>query len=183
MRGYMRCEYISPNSGQQCEVWFPSIERQKDNSGNLLPILCPDCAKIANPSTQKTAYIEAVNVQKLYCYKMFEKGIEEGFSLLDEHIAKIEAAIQEQKDLLWSARAVRAEKEQSLSESEYNERRKYKVKVAVDKAAKPKTVSMKKDPIAALTSKIGDKQKAADLLSMDPDEFIAKYQAKRKKRS
>lgn len=171
---YIRCEYISPTTNEQCEVWFPFKER-KFKDGHALPVLCDDCAKSPNASAtpqQKTQYIETINIQRKFCENM---TLDE----LDVHIAKITAAIEDQKVCLNAARAVRADRISKLSDEERNERRKYKIQ----KALNPEKVkSVKKDPVAALSNKLGSEQKAKDLLSLDPDEFIKKYQAKKEQR-
>lgn len=186
-QSYQRCEFISPTSGLQCEVWFPHKDREYDDKGNMLPILCDDCtlnaaAQLNGSNAVKATYIEAKNVQREFCYKFFENhSFDEGLALLDAHIAKIEAEIENQKVVRDSARAVRAEKMANLSEEERERRRKIKVEVK-SKEQKTSTPSFKKDPVAKLAATIGDKEKAKDMLTMDMDELIAKYQKAKEKR-
>jgi len=181
-KGYTRCEFMSPSTGLQCEIWFESQERQHDSAGSLLPLYCPDHSN-GNLETDKTQYIETKNIAREFCYQMFEKcSQEEGFNKLDAHIAKIEAEIENQKVVLYAAKAVRQEKLQNLSEDERKERLKYRVRKSESSIPTEKKETLKSNPVGYLEKRGLSKSAAQDLLTLDPDELIAKFKAAQKKK-
>jgi hypothetical protein len=185
-----RCFYLDER-GQQCDTWFTAIDTNK---------LCPAHRKIISPNKfseeNNPKYIDLVNDERKYCYHFLSgesqnqsqelihefKDDETGtvFEKLDTHIAFIEKVIEDMKARLHSARAVKAEKLDDLSEEERKELRKIKIDKSF-KLLKVKTPSLKSDPIGHLIKKQGmSKQDASDLLSMDTDALLAKFEAARK---
>jgi hypothetical protein len=180
-RSFSRCEFMSPVSGLQCERWFEGAIRKYDAEGNMLPTLCEDHAN-GSLEGDKESFIANQNADKEYAYQFFVNHSEdEGFQLLEEHLAKLEAIVEREKNRIFAVRAVKAEKLANLSESERLERLKYRP----EKRQKAATEKAPQDPIAKITKsaeksgKLISTSKARDLLTMDPDDFIAKYNKKK----
>jgi|ERR1035441_3518916 hypothetical protein len=188
---YRRCFYLDER-GVQCDSWFPAVDSKK---------LCPAHSEIIGTSSKvneeaKVKYIDLVNDERKYCYHFLSgeaqnqsqdlihefKDDSEGsvFEKLDTHIAFIEKVIEDMKARLHSARAVKSEKLDELSEEERKELRKIKI----DKAFKPekeKTKSFKADPVEFLSKKQGmSKEDASALLNMDTEALLAKFKAAKK---
>ena len=184
-----RCCHLDER-GQQCDSWFPAVDKSK---------LCPLHSQSVrtNGRVENTPlYIDLVNDERSYCYHFLDgteqkqektlifefKDDESGtvFDKLDSHIAFLEKVIEDVKARLHEARAVKSEKLDELTEDQREERR----KVKIDKAFKPsatKTASFKSDPIAHLTKKQGmSASDANDLLNMDMDALLAKFEASKK---
>jgi hypothetical protein len=139
-------------------------------------------------------YIDLVNDERSYCYHFLDGSAQyqsqklifefaddsEGslYDKLDNHIAFLEKVIEDVKARLHSARAVKSEKLDSLSEEERAERR----KVKIDKAFKAdKVKSFKADPVGNLVKKQGmSASDASDLLNMDMDALLAKFASAKK---
>lgn len=192
---YRRCHYID-NRGEQCETWFPAVDTNK---------LCAPHSQIISPSPRngndeaKVRYIDLVNDERAYCYHFLSgesqnqsqtlihefKDDSEGtiFEKLDSHIAFIEKVIEDMKARLHSARAVRTEKLDELSESERAHLRTLKIDKEFKKKEKEKPISFKADPIGFLAKKNSmSKTDASALLDMDEDALLAKFaEAKKKK--
>jgi len=190
-----RCNYLD-NHGQQCDKWFPAIDSTK---------LCENHRGIisSNGTSDKLnetpKYIDLVNDQRQYCYHFLDgtaqnqsqklifefKDDEDGsiFDKLDSHIAFIEKVLEDMKARLHSARAVRGEKLDALSESERSELRKIKLDKAVKepKVKADKAPSLKKDPVSYLmkTKKMSEAD-AKESLNMDVDALLAKFELARK---
>lgn len=117
-------------------------------------------------------YIDARNAEIKYCHEM---TIDE----LDIHIAMIETQIAELKVKFYSARGVRGDKIEKLSDTERAARREWKA--ANVNEPKAKTVKSK-DPVTHLGSKLGvNKADAKDLMNMDVEALLAKYAAAKEK--
>jgi hypothetical protein len=187
---YRRCHYID-ELGQQCETWFPAVDTNK---------LCPAHGKIITPNGKlnqvdeiKVKYIDLVNDERKYCYHFLSgeaqnqsqelihefKDDESGtiFEKLDAHIAFIEKIIEDMKARLHSARAVRAEKIDELTEEERVNLRAQKIDKAFrSEKTKEKLSSFKSDPIGFLAKKNSMSRADSEaLLSMDGDALIEKF--------
>ena len=196
---YRRCFYIDER-GEQCDSWFAAEELGRDTGK-----LCArhrDNLNINGRINEETKikYIDLVNDERTYCYH-FLSGIAqeqkqtlihefaddiEGtiFDKIDQHISFLEKVIEDTKARLHSARAVRTEKLDELSEEERKKLRAIKIdKAARNEEKKTKVPSFKSDPVAFLASKNRmSKSKARDLLSMDTDALLAKFaEAKKNK--
>lgn len=171
-QGYLRCEYMGPETGLQCEIWFEARERKYSESGEMLPMFCPEHEKGVTTQNGREKYIELVNIQREYCNRM-------DLDALDAHIAKIEAVIEDQKRDLLTARAVKQDKLQNLSEAERIERLKYKVKKSETPKSTTSTPTLKSDPVAYLGKRGLSADKAKDLLTMNVDDLLKKYQQKK----
>lgn len=144
--GFVRCQFV-PDNGLECETWFKVVEGEQSK-------LCPAhsgiiAENLAAQPEHKGAYIEIVNAQRALVHKM---TLEE----IDAHIAGIEKIIELERTKLLTARAVRGEKIDNLSDEEREVRRQYRVekqkaepKPKVPKETK-KVASMKADPIGHL---------------------------------
>ena len=169
MADYKRCQYVSPE-GIECEVWFPladgEIYCEKYHRG------IPSVSDEAN-GEQKQLYIDLCNAERNLCATMT-------LDQLDAHIATIEAAIEEflarEKPKRNTARAVRAEKLEALTEDQRRERRKIKLAKEVKEGrkvlSKPSKPRIKRTTIFDNMS-IADKQAA---VTGDIEEMIRKYQ-------
>jgi hypothetical protein len=130
----------------ECQSWFPSQE------GTLCIIhRGVNTAALAANGVNKEKFIEETNdEQKNLRDLVAGKTPVEACSLLDAHIAKLEKIIEEQKNKYFSARAIRAEVIEGLSEEERQVRRRTKVTVSSsnevkEKKSSKKMVSMSKD--------------------------------------
>lgn len=189
---YRRCHYLDER-GQQCEEWFAAVDSIKLCKAHL-EIISPNSFK-ENPEN-KVKYIDLVNDERKYCYHFLSgesqnqdqtlihefKDDSNGtiFEKLDRHVAFIEKVIEDMKARLHSARAVKTEKLDELSEEERVKLRKERIPIT----PKPEKVpSFKADPVAFLSKKQGlSKEDAKELLNMDEDALIAKFaEAKRLK--
>jgi len=191
---YRRCFYID-DRGQQCEEWFAAIDANK---------LCLAHRELITPNGRvsednKVKYIDLVNDERAYCYHFIDGSKQEQkqtlifeyqddsegsvFEKIDAHIAFIEKVLEDMKARLHSARAVRSEKLDSLSEEERKTLRATRIHKELTKNPEKKTPSFKSDPIAFLSKKQNmSKEDASDLLSMDADALIAKFEAAKKEK-
>ena len=189
---HRRCIFLDER-GQQCDTWFKAVDKNK---------LCPSHREIISPARNGNEqssqnYIDLVNDERKYCYHFLDgssqnqsqtliyefKDDSEGtvFDKLDSHIAFIEKVIEDMKARLHSAREVKLEKLDALSESERVELRKHKIDREFKKEPKEKTKSFKADPVGFLSKKNNmSKSDASDLLSMDMDALLAKFELAKK---
>ena len=183
-----RCIHLDER-GQQCDTWFAAIDKSK---------LCPSHSQSVQTNGRienSPRYIDLVNDERSYCYHFLDgteqkqeqtlifqfKDDESGtvFDKLDAHISFLEKVIEDMKARLHSARAVKAEKFDELTEDQRAERRKVKIEKSFKQPEKVK--SFKADPVSFLSKKQGmSKEDASDLLSMDMDSLLAKFQASKK---
>lgn len=189
---YRRCFYLD-DRGQQCDAWFPAVDDNKlcgPDKNNHRALINVN-GHINEPETPK--YIDLVNDERRYCYHFLDgtsqnqsqtlihefKDDQDGtiFEKLDSHIAFIEKIIEDMKARLHSARAVRAEKLDELSEEERKHLRTLKIDKQVrEKVEKQKLPSFKVDPIGFLSKKNSmSKTDASALLEMDEDALLAKF--------
>ena len=129
---YVRCNYV-PDGGQQCDHWITPGPRCPLHINHV-------SASAASNGINTQSYLEIRNSEAQLCYQM---SLEE----LDAHIAKLEGVIEQEKAKSQSARAVRADKIDKLSEEEREVRRKIKTEQKEKKASEPKKVTIKSDPI------------------------------------
>lgn len=186
---YRRCHYLNER-GEQCETWFPAIDTNK---------LCPAHREIITPNGRvnedpetKVRYIDLVNDERQYCYHFLSgesqnqsqtlihefKDDLEGtiFEKIDAHIAFIEKVLEDMKARLHSARAVRTEKLDELTEEERKVLRSQKIDKEFKKVPKEKLPSFKADPIGFLSKKNNMSRVDSEaLLSMDDDALLAKF--------
>jgi hypothetical protein len=192
---YRRCYYLD-DRGEQCEKWFPATDDNK---------LCLDHREFmgvnghANPANT-AKYIDLVNDEREYCYHflsgarqkqsktlIFEfKDDEDGtvFEKIDSHIAFIEKVLEDMKARLHSARAVKSEKLDELSEEERKELRKQKVEKAINPERAKKAKSFKSDPIGNLTKSGLSADKAKALMEIDDiDAFLERFNKAKENKS
>jgi hypothetical protein len=152
---YTRCQYISP-SGQECDEWY-----EKDGI-NYCPKYHRAIPNVANGGKQN--FIELQNAERTFCAHMT-------FEQLEEHIkateATIEKFVQTEKTKLFTARAIRAERLESMNEDERRELR--KIKTPRQEPKEPR----KSDKAKNLAEKFGLTRDA--LMTMDVDEMLAKF--------
>jgi hypothetical protein len=138
---YARCHYISPD-GLECEQWFKS-------NGELS--LCPVhagsvSASMASNGINKDPYIEKRNAAQFSLLTATEgmSTVAEKLAYYDQHIAGIERVIEEQKILVLTARAVRQNELEKLSDTEREARRKIRTP-KIETAARVKRSSSAND--------------------------------------
>ena len=183
-----RCAYLYPH-GQQCDVYFQAIDSNK---------LCPAHREVFNGKSKteesKVRYIDLVNDERKYCYHFQDgtaqsqsqdlifqfKDDEDGtvFEKIDKHIAFLDKVIEDLKARHSTARQVRVEKLDQLSEEERKILREHKIERAVSGGIEgaPRVPSFKKDPVGHLAkTKNMSRQDAEALLTMDEDALIEKF--------
>ncbi len=123
-QGYFRCAFTS-GDGTECQSWFPSHE------GTLCIIHRQvNSFKLAANGVHKSELIsELTDEQKSLRELIAGKDAVEACHILDAHIAKIEKIIEAEKNKYFSARAIRAEIIEGLSEEERQVRRRAKVEL------------------------------------------------------
>lgn len=152
MSGYLRCIYESEDTKVQCDSWFNSAD------GGSMCILHrnPISTHLAAIGINKEEYIEHRDAQAKICYEMTLPEIE-------EHISKIERVIEIERTNLLTARAVKSDKVNKLTEEERAERRKIKTpKLILEPAVKKN--SMKTDPVKYLMEKNGWTEEMAKMM-------------------
>lgn len=117
---YTKCQYESADTKVECDVWYSSEEDQKfcilhRNTIN---------ASLAAAGINKESYIEHRDKKAKFCYEM---SLDE----LDKHISEIERIIELEKSNLMTARAVRADKIEKLTDDEREVRRRIKTPKAI----------------------------------------------------
>ena len=142
--GYLRCAFESVD-GTECQSWFPSHE------GTLCIIHRGiNSAVLASNGINKAEFIAETNDEQKSLRELIAgKSANEACSLLDAHIAKLEKIIEAEKNKYYSARAIRAEVIEGLSEEERQIRRRAKVdsrpNEVKEKKSSKKMVNMSKD--------------------------------------
>lgn len=121
MNTYRRCHFINSENNVQCESWFAS----HDNSGNLCPVHIGFVGTtLASNGINKAEYIDARHVaEKSLREKLIGLDAQQSCNLLDAHISSIERIIEEQKTLSLTARAIRSEVIEGMSETDRQARR------------------------------------------------------------
>jgi hypothetical protein len=128
---YIRCHYTSPE-GIECASWFPRGE------GNLCIVHRGIVStSLASNGIAKEEYIGARKEAETSLRARLQ-GLDSQAqcNLLDAHIAGIEKIIEEQKTLALTARAIRSEVIEGLSEDERQIRRRMKVPISEKKSTK-----------------------------------------------
>jgi hypothetical protein len=117
---------------------------------------------------QKQSYIDKSNDERAFAAEM-------SLDQLDDHIATLQFQFEEARRALFSARAVRQDKLDKLTEDERRERRKIEiakeVKIKVPREPKPKTAQEKL--AKTLKTNLGV---VNDFMTLDVDSLLAKYQ-------
>jgi hypothetical protein len=144
---WLRCRYIEPN-GHQCDSWYLFVDEDHKLCAEHAGILPTNNTPIPD-NNSKSEYITLLNEQRLYCYQMTDDQLE-------EHIARIDAEIAIWKAKGLTARAIKTERFEKMTEEELAERRKFVINRAVEtserKTAKQVKPSLKSDPIAYFRS-------------------------------
>jgi len=146
---YIRCHYVSDDS-IECASWFPRGE------GNLCIVHRGTIStSLASNGHNKAEYIGARKDAELSLRdKIKDKTAQESCNILDAHIAGIEKIIEEQKLLALTARALRSEVIEGLSDEERQIRRRMKVpKSETVKKSSGKIIGTNEEKIAKLMSK------------------------------
>lgn len=148
---YIRCHYVSEDK-IECASWFPRGE------GNLCIVHRGVIStSMAANGINKEQYIGARKEAELSLREKLEgKTPQECCNTLDAHIASIEKIIEEQKLLALTARAIRSEVIEGLSEEERQIRRRMKVPKS-ESNGKPKSsgkiIGTNEEKIAKLMAK------------------------------
>lgn len=147
MQWRRRCNYID-SLGLQCETWFIL---EVGNSSYL----CAAHDNLITPSRAaangdiKVKYIDLVNSQRAECNKM---SIPE----LQDHVAKVEQALELAKINANTSNAVLREKLSELSEEKRRELRKIKISDAVpanNDRTRTRTPKIEQDPVSYMMAK------------------------------
>jgi hypothetical protein len=110
-----------------------------------------------------------MNSEREKCYKMSNEELEDHIRSIE---ARIEQFVQSERTKLASARAVRAERFEKMSEDERRELRKYQIaKDPNGRKAKPQT--NKADKATQMANKLGVSK--ADLMALDFDDLVKKF--------
>lgn len=163
---YGQCQFFNQDQ-LRCPIWFDCTEGTADQHEKF----CREHREIKDASivsyrsldgTIKTQYIDFVNAQRTACVDMSDDE-------LDTHIAGLESTLAEIRAKMLTARAVRAEKLDKLTEDERAERRKVKFErvVSAERAKKPAKTSLAKDPILYFMEKHGLSREQATALMGD----------------
>lgn len=146
---YIRCHYVSDDS-IECASWFPRGE------GNLCIVHRGIVSStLAANGHNKEQYIGARKEAELSLRERINgKTPQESCGILDAHIAGIEKIIEEQKLLALTARALRSEVIEGLSDEERQIRRRMKVPKSEAKVkSSGKLIGTDEDKIKKLMSK------------------------------
>ena len=148
---YIRCHYVSEDK-IECASWFPRGE------GNLCLVHRGTIStSMAANGINKDAYLGArKEVELSLREKISGKTPQESCNILDAHIAGIEKIIEEQKLLALTARALRSEVIEGLSDEERQIRRRMKVpksETAEKRKSSGKLIGTNEDKIAKLMAK------------------------------
>lgn len=119
---YIRCHFIS-DARIQCESWHSRAD------GDFCPVHKGAIStKSASNGINKDEYIDARKAtEKSLREKIQGLNAQESCNLIDEHISRIEKVIEEQKLISLTARAIRSEIIEGMSEGDRQIRRLAKV--------------------------------------------------------
>ena len=140
MIDYIRCHFIGEN-GIQCESWL-SV-----GDGDMCPVHvgCVSSVLAAN-GINRDEYISARKTAETSLRERIDgKSAQEQCNIIDAHIAGIEKIIEEQKMLSLTARAIRSEVIEGMSEEDRQIRRNMKVP-RTEKVAKTSSPRVKGTP-------------------------------------
>lgn len=135
MSTYLRCTYV-PDGGIQCDNWV-KVEVETD-SLTKCPLHLNHISPLLKQENKQT-YIDIRNDAAKLCHDM---SLDE----LELHIAGLELVIEQERAKLMSARSVKGDKLDKLSEEEREVRRKIKTE-RKEKPETTKRVTIKSDPI------------------------------------
>lgn len=162
MPSFTRCRYVS-DTGLECEKWFqPTDSMNNGQEPRHCELHRGMISERTSPNDEsKQRFIDLKNEEIKLCIGM---SIEE----LDTHIAGIEKQIELLRMRTMSARSVRVDKIDKLTDEERKERQKIRVQnPATNDKPKAKT-SIKKDPIQHLMDKFGmSREQALKMMEME----------------
>ncbi len=123
MIDYIRCHYINSENAIQCESWHSVAD------GDMCPVhRGMVSAVLAANGINKDEYLSARNVAATSLReRLTGLDAQAQCNLIDAHIAGIEKIIEEQKALSLTARAIRAEVIEGMSEEDRQVRRNMKI--------------------------------------------------------
>jgi hypothetical protein len=143
--------------GQECDEWF-----QVDGGK-----FCPKYHRESSITDNKENFISLMNSERELCYRLSNENLEIHIREIE---ARIEAFVQTERTKLASARAVRAERYEKMSEDERKELR--KIQISKDpNGSKKATPKPKQDKGTVMANKLGVSRQ--DLLDIDPDNMEA----------
>lgn len=158
MTDYTRCAHIDGATGVQCETWFKRVDGESFCTFHVGSLN----ARIAAVNGDvKPAFLEFQNEQRSLCHLMT-------LDQLDEHVEKLTLILEAERTKLLTARAVRAERIETLDEGERKERRartltRHVLQSQNDQSKKEK-LNVKVDPIEFMMKKHGLSREMATLL-------------------
>ena len=140
MIDYIRCHFINSENNVQCESWHSK------GDGDMCPVHIGFVSStLAANGIAKDEYISArKDIEQSLRARLSGLDEQASCNLLDAHIAGIEKIIEEQKIISLTARAIRSEMIEGMSESDRQIRRNMKVPKSAE--SKPKTVRIKGSP-------------------------------------
>lgn len=160
---YTRCKFIS--GSQECETWFPV-------DGNKFCAIHRSIPSTNGSEEQLKSYIDLANQDRSFVANM-------SFEEIDNHISNLQAQMEDLKRQMLQARAVKSERIERLTEEERRELRKKTLNYEVQKQPKePKPKTIEEKIAKTLKTNVGV---ANDLLTMDIDELMKKYQKAKEK--
>jgi len=123
MIDYIRCHYINSENGIQCESWHSVAD------GDMCPVHVGMVSSVlAANGINRDEYISARKVAETSLRARLQGlDAQAQCNLIDAHIAGIEKIIEEQKLLSLTARAIRSEVIEGMSEEDRQIRRNMKV--------------------------------------------------------
>lgn len=166
MIDYIRCHYVSADS-IQCESWHSRAD------GDMCPVHRGIVSTVlASNGHSKDEYISARKAAEVSLReKIHGLNAQEQCNVIDAHIAGIEKIIEEQKTLALTARAIRSEVIEGMSETDRQLRRLMKVPRA-EKSDKPRKQKISGTPQEMLAKFMSQNPKmsesvARELLGLD----------------
>lgn len=123
MIDYIRCHFIDASNGVQCESWHSK------GDGDLCPVHHGFISStLAANGINKDEYVSArKDIEQSLRARLNGLDAQASCNLLDAHIAGIEKIIEEQKIISLTARAIRSEMIEGMSESDRQIRRNMKI--------------------------------------------------------
>lgn len=153
---YIRCHYESTDTKVQCDCWFDSSSYDREKPESKYCIIHRDAisTELAVLGVNKETYIETRDKEAKFCYEM-------SFEELEKHISEVEKVIEFERTKLLTARAVKSDKLEKMTDDERKERRKIKTPSVVLEPLKPKKVSVKDNPVKYLMQQMTITEKQA----------------------
>src|SRR6516162_358521 len=153
---FTRCKYVS-EQGTECGEWF------RVDGGKFCPKYHRSIPNVGNKET----FIKLMNSERENCFKMSNDELEIHIRDIE---ARIESFVQRERTLLASARAVRAERYEKMSEEERKELR--KIQVGKDPNGKKPAPKHREDKATKMANNLGISRES--LLTMDYDSLMEK---------